>query len=519
MSETNEHVTVTRAIDRAVDLWALARGLDDERIALLDNPGAPSRLGHWNYLGLFPEWEVVVRNGSVTAGPPGAATPVDAHPLDALGSAVIGRPARPPRPGEPPFTAGMIGYIAHELLHELETVERSRAPAPLGAEMHFVRFGAIVAVNTLTRSTYVSGTGRAPARTASRSAARQRMADAVALLEDAPDRVDLPYPPRDDRPFALADLRAAGIDTVTGPDRYIDLIADAQERIREGRIFELCLTQEFRTELAVDATDLYDALRTASPAPMSAFVRNGDFALLCSSPERFLSVAHDRWVETRPVKGTRPRSTDPAADRRLRDELAASAKDRAENVMIVDLARNDLGRVCETGSISVPELQLIESYATVHQMVSTVRGRLPRERTPIEVIRAAFPGGSVTGAPKIEATRLIAAMEYSQRGVFSGAIGWIDTHGALDLNIAIRTIVKQGAKTSFHTGGAITIDSDPVEEYAETMHKARAMVSAIEQVRGKEATREPWAESSPSGTGELPEFNAARGHPAPRARA
>lgn len=212
---------------------------------------------------------------------------------------------------------------------------------------------------------------------------------------------------------------------------------------------------------------------------MGAYLRADDLEILCTSPERLVSVSAGGAVETRPIKGTRPRSSDPAEDRHLREALAASPKDRAENTMIVDLARNDLGRVCETGSVAVPELCVVESYASVHHLVSTVRGQLREGLGPIDVIRACFPGGSMTGAPKVEAMKMISEVESSQRGIFSGAIGWIGDDGAMDLNIVIRTIVKSGDQLSLHTGGAVTSDSVADAEYAETMDKARVLAESV----------------------------------------
>ena len=194
-----------------------------------------------------------------------------------------------------------------------------------------------------------------------------------------------------------------------------------------------------------------------------------------------------RGVETRPIKGTRPRGRDARDDRALAAALAGSPKDGAENVMIVDVARNDLGRVCEFGTINVPRLRAVERHPSVFQLVSTVRGRLRADATPVALLRAAFPGGSMTGAPKVAAMRLIAAMEESRRGVYAGAIGYIDYHGRLDLSIAIRTIVKRGSALWFHAGGAVTCDSAPAEEHQETLDKASALVWALAAARGAAA--------------------------------
>lgn len=441
-------------IDRAVDLWAIARELGDADVALLDNPGSPSRLGNTSYLGLFPQEELRVRQGEDPA-----------LALDRL--AALTREGARDETG-PPFRSGLIGYLAYELLHGIEpAVTRSAAPAPGGDLAHFVRFGVIVAVDSAERCTWVCGEDPA------------QLAAARDLVDSAPERVDLEMPPRVTGNFGLDELRACGLEPVTDPTAYRQLVDRARDEIAAGRFFEVCLTQEFRATLGADGRELYDILRARNPAPMGAYLRADDLEVLCTSPERLVSVSAEGAVETRPIKGTRPRSSDPAEDRHLREALDASPKDRAENTMIVDLARNDLGRVCETGSVSVPELCVVESYASVHHLVSTVRGQLRDGMGAADVIRACFPGGSMTGAPKVEAMRMISEVEQSQRGIFSGSIGWIGDDGAMDLNIVIRTIIKQGAQVSLHTGGAVTSDSDADAEYAETMDKARVLSEAF----------------------------------------
>ncbi len=204
-----------------------------------------------------------------------------------------------------------------------------------------------------------------------------------------------------------------------------------------------------------------------------------------SSPERFLRLDTEGILETRPIKGTRPRAADPVDDATLRDELSTSEKDHAENIMIVDLARNDLGRVCETGSVHVPGLCEVEGYATVWQLVSTVRGQLREDLDGIDAVRACFPGGSMTGAPKIEAMKMIDELEHHTRGIYSGAIGWLESNGTLDLNIVIRTIVTRNGRATYGTGGAITADSEPQAEWRESLDKVRALAKAIAMVNDR----------------------------------
>jgi para-aminobenzoate synthetase component I len=260
-------------------------------------------------------------------------------------------------------------------------------------------------------------------------------------------------------------------------DAYEHAVGRAIDYIRAGDVFQVNLSQRLTAGWHGDPFALYARLRETSPAPFMALTRLGGADVISASPERFLSVRGDR-IETRPIKGTRPRGRVPDDDDALAAELVASAKDRAENVMIVDLARNDLGRVARYGTVTVEQLYALERHPGVHHLVSTVSARLRDGIGPADILRATFPPGSVTGAPKVRAMEIIEELEPVRRGPYCGAVGWIDGSGDLELSVAIRTFVAARERLHLHVGGAVTADSDPAREWRETMYKAGRLLEA-----------------------------------------
>jgi para-aminobenzoate synthetase len=263
-------------------------------------------------------------------------------------------------------------------------------------------------------------------------------------------------------------------------EQYVEDVETSLDRLFAGDSYEICLTNRLRFETHIDSLDLYRSLRRANPAPFASYLRFGDLTVLSSSPERFLNVSREGEAEARPIKGTSRRGASAAEDEALAAALAADGKNRAENLMIVDLLRNDLGAVCEVGSVRVPEMMAVEAYETVHQLVSSVRGRLRSGASATDAIRSCFPPGSMTGAPKLRTTEILDALEGAPRGVYSGAIGWLGLGGAADLSVAIRTIVLGGGRATVGAGGAIVLGSDPGREYEEMLLKAAAPLRAID---------------------------------------
>lgn len=379
-----------------------------------------------------------------------------------LAAALAARPAALP-PAFGPFAGGAIGYFGYELGGTLERLPPPAAPGPSLPDLRFALFDAAAVFDLKTRTAaVVSGGGAGPA------------ADLAAAIAAAPA-----LPPEEawgPTAWAPAWSRAD----------YEDRIRRTVAEIHAGEIFQANVAQRFLAPrpAGLSAYGLFRRLCRVNPAPFAAFLCvDAGRAVVSASPERFLRVAVTetgrRRVETRPIKGTRPRGRTPEEDRRLAAELAASAKDRAENLMIVDLMRNDLSRTAVLGSVRVPALCALESYAAVHHLVSVVTAE-PRPEVPtLEVLRRAFPGGSITGAPKVRAMEIIAEREGARRGPYCGAIGWLGDDGAMDTAIAIRTVVVDGDTLSVSAGGGIVADSVPAEEYRETLVKAAALLRAV----------------------------------------
>jgi para-aminobenzoate synthetase len=370
------------------------------------------------------------------------------------------------------FSLGWVGYLGYELKAETggSRAHRSRYPdaAMIFADRAVVFDHVDGAVHLLALC---------PAD--DERAAQSWLDDTEARLADVP----VPEAPSavTGPPGPSGPSNASGLALRHGRDAYLDKIAESKKEIIAGETYEVCLTNMLTAPVRADPWDLYRRLRRSDPVPFGALLRFGDLSVLSSSPERFLRVSADGEAESKPIKGTRPRSSDPSKDRRLRAELARSVKDRAENLMIVDLVRHDLGGVAEVGSVAVAPIFDVESYTTVHQLVSTVRARLRPDVSAVGCVRAAFPGGSMTGAPKIRTMQIIDRLEEGPRGVYSGAIGYFSLSGAADFSIVIRTAVASASagRVEFGIGGAITALSDPAAEFEETAVKAAPLLRLL----------------------------------------
>lgn len=352
-----------------------------------------------------------------------------------------------------PFVGGWFVYLAYDLLSEFEP----QVPAALEDSFPlavWARTPAAVRVDRARDEAWLVG---------------ETAEDWHALEQSVMQR-----PGFQARPVVLAALEE------DPPQWYTDAVLRLKRYIYEGDVFQVNISRGWRAELGEELTapDLFAALRRANPAPFSALADFGDAQIVSSSPERLVRV-RDGWAETRPIAGTHPRSQDPAEDAELKKRLISSIKERAEHVMLIDLERNDLGRISRPGTVEVNELMAVASYAYVHHIESNVRGQLREDVAPADVLRALFPGGTITGCPKVRTMQIIRELENSARRAYTGSLGYLNRDGTMDFNILIRSFMQEGSKLRFRAGGGIVADSDPERELQETRHKARGLLRAL----------------------------------------
>lgn len=438
------------------DSAALFDAVASEPWAVLLDSGQAGGQGRWDILAARPYATLVCSGGITEYRQDGGVQRGLDDPLDALRAALGAGQAA----GDLPFSGGAIGYFAYDLARGWTRLPSLAADAAAWPDMALGFYDWAVLVDHREHRSYLVHAGRRPM-------AGETWRDLVALFRR----------PQAERGQAY--FRACGAVAASFSQQgYRAAFDRVQAYIRAGDCYQVNLAQRFTCPVEGDPWAAYRALRRINPAPFSAYLSLPWGAVLSASPERFLQVRAG-MVETRPIKGTRRRSPDAREDSLLRQALQVSVKDRAENLMIVDLLRNDLGRVCAPGSVRVPELFQVESFATVHHLVSTVTGRLRAGEDAVTLLRAAFPGGSITGAPKLRAMQIIEELEPHRRGVYCGAIGYLGFDGSMDTNIAIRTLTWQDGVLSFWAGGGIVADSSAPAEYQECLDKAAAVFQLL----------------------------------------
>ncbi|MDO3648632.1 aminodeoxychorismate synthase component I [Nocardia mangyaensis] len=460
-------------IERAIDTEAifLRRYAESSTAFWLDSEHVEPGLDRFSFLGdaAGPHAEIVgyrVGDGAVTVTDEQGTRTVAGTVLDYLDRELRARHCETPAlPFD--FAGGYVGYLGYEVKADCGARAVHRSPTP---DAQWIFADRLIVVDHEAGRTHLLALTEPVTEQAAQRWLRETEA-ALAELATWVNPADLPVP---------ADPDAVQAHLVRGRDRYLADVAVCQERLHAGESYEICLTDAAAVAAAPDdGLDLYLRLRRCNPAPYAAYLRFDGLDVACSSPERFLKIDRDRMVESKPIKGTAPRGRTVTEDDHLRRTLADDPKTRAENLMIVDLLRNDLGRVCEVGSVHVPELMSTETYSTLHQLVSTVRGTLRRDAGVVDALRACFPGGSMTGAPKLRTMEILDELETEARGVYSGTIGFLGLGGTADLNIVIRTAVRYDDEWRIGAGGAIVLDSDPEDEYAEMVLKAAATFRAL----------------------------------------
>jgi para-aminobenzoate synthetase component 1 len=445
----------------------------------LDSGMDPAKLGRYSFIGSDPFLVLKSRGEELTLLSAGREERRRGNPFRVLGE-LLERYALDPGGAPTPLVGGAVGYLSYDLCHFIENVPGKAIDDLQLPECCLGFYDVVITFDHLEQRTYIASTGFPEQDEGRRlKRARERLEQVKAALDS--DRRSLYR-----QSAQLKESRRSSPNEISGTalrsnfthDEYIRAVETAREYIASGEIYQVNLSQRFEGGLTTRPYELYQRLRSINPAPFAAYLNFDEVTVLSASPERFLKLDGDR-VETRPMKGTRPRGRSAAEDEALARELQDSLKDRAENVMIVDLERNDLGRVCGIGTVNVSELCTLEKYATVFQLTSCVEGRLSRGKNWIDLLEACFPGGSVTGAPKIRAMEIIDELEPTRRSVYTGSIGYLSFSGQMDLNIVIRTILVKNDRVYLQVGGGIVYDSEPEAEYQETLHKAKALFQAL----------------------------------------
>ncbi len=439
----------------------------------LDSGMDPGKLGHYSFIGGSPFLILSSRGSEITLTRGTEKSRLSGNPFDVVNNLMEIYHLDSSSPPVP-FLGGAVGYFSYDLCHFIERLPCSAVDDLQLPECYFGFYDLVVAFDNLQGKAYIISTGFPELKES------KRIEKASQRLGEVKERLANVSGSSRETPLILISSPIEQVTLVGGftHQEYVDAVKKARKYIIDGDIFEVNLSQRFEAELSITPYELYQRLRQINPAPFACYLGFDDVSVVSASPERFIRVRGD-WAETRPIKGTRPRGITPEEDESLANELMSSVKDRAENIMIVDLERNDLGHVCRFGTVKVTELAKLEVFPTVFHLTSTVEGKLREGKNCIDLLKATFPGGSITGAPKVRSMEIIDELEPTRRSVYTGNIGYLSFNGDLDLNIAIRTFLIKGSKAYFQVGGAVVYDSSPEAEYQETLDKARALIDAL----------------------------------------
>lgn len=431
----------------AFEIYSLFK--DEANSFILDSGMDEKKLGRYSFIGSRPFEIIKCKN-------------TNENPLDKLKSKM--EKYKIENNTKLPFIGGAVGYLSYDLGNYIEKLPRTAIDDTNVHDLYFCLYDFVIVIDHLEDKKYI----------ATPNINIEKESDLIIEIENIIknpkfDKTNQNNKNEDQSVLLKSNFKKS---------QYLDAVEKIKFYIKQGDIYQANLTQRFSGKTTLTSYDLYKKLRGISPAPFAAFLNFEELQVLSNSPERFIKCINKK-IETRPIKGTRPRGNSTEEDLRLQDELKNSEKDKAELLMIVDLERNDIGRVSKIGTVKVPELFVIEPYANVSHLVATVTGELNDSLDSIDVIKATFPGGSITGAPKIRAMEIIDELEPTQRNVYTGSIGYIGFNGDMDLNIAIRTLIKRDENIHFQVGGGITWDSNPEDEYQETLDKAKSITKAL----------------------------------------
>ena len=382
-----------------------------------------------------------------------------------------------------PFTCGAVGYFAYDLCRFIEKLPDTTIDDIEFPDMCFSFYDTIIGFDHLEHKCYLLSVNISPL---SNKSTEKRIDRVLRMIRNG---LDIPY--EEESRLGGSRIKRKMISNFSKED-YLRAVERAKQYINAGDIYQVNLSQRFQTQIEASPYEVYRRLRNINPAPFSCYLRFDNKYIISSSPERFLSLRSTldstdkrsegiiRKIQTRPIKGTRPRCEDESINTKMKEDLLSSKKDDAELAIIVDLERNDLGRVCNYNTVKVTEKKELEEHPTVYHLVATVEGKLHSRYDSIDLLKATFPGGSITGAPKVRAMQIIDELEPTKRSVYTGAIGYMSFNGNIDFNIAIRTFLAKDDHIYFQVGGGIVADSNPEDEYKETLHKARALIDTLE---------------------------------------
>ena len=458
-----------------LDLFELFR--HEPHSFFLDSSMDPQKLGRYSFMGSNPFLVMSSRGRKVNIVEEGMPSEIKGNPFDILGEylekyhlEVTDAPVS--------FVGGAVGYFSYDLRHFIERLPKTAVDDLKLPESYFGFYDLVLGYDNLLKKTYIVSTGFPE------QDEPLRLRYAQERLNEFKEKLILT--PHSSKVSAVNN-NAVGKSELKGNfthTEYVKAVARARQYIIDGDIFEVNISQRFETRLTIQPWELYLRLRAINPAPFASYLGFDGVTIVSASPERFLRVQGD-CVETRPIKGTVRRGKTLGEDTKNARELLASIKDHAENMMIVDLERNDLGRVCRYGSVRVSEMAILEKFPTVFHLTSTVVGQLRPDKNRYDLLKATFPGGSITGAPKVRSMEIIDELEPTRRSVYTGSIGYLSFDGNMDINIVIRTFIIKGKRAYFQVGGAVVYDSDPESEYQETLDKGRALVNALNMAEPK----------------------------------